>query len=276
VQPLKNLNNSLSIHKAYDFRYHCRKKKEEVAKLRVKGIHLPEQFREKTVDPPRGFSDALLAFSGVAVIAEIKKASPSKGVISHNFKPVEIARNYTKNGAQAISVLTDVSFFQGSLLYLMEVRDAVDLPVLRKDFIIDELQIIEASRHGADAILLIAAILDLSQLKEYQICAREYNMDVLVEVHNEYETELALESGAQLIGINNRNLKDFSMDLGTTFRLKSIVPAGIPVVSESGLKSGEDIARLGEAGVKAALMGESLMRAGVDSSLLLELRQSSS
>lgn len=250
------------------------KKKIEVADLRAKGISLPEHFKEKTVSPPRGFQKALVNSAGVSIIAEVKKASPSKGVICENFQPATIAGNYQENGAQAISVLTDVDFFQGALQYMMEVRDAVSLPVLRKDFIIDELQIKEASLHGADAILLIVAILDLSQLTEYQLCSREYDMDVLVEVHDEYETEQAIESGAQLIGINNRNLRDFSMDLDTTFRLKKLIPADIPIVSESGLKSREDIERLRQAGVTAALIGESLMRAGSDSSLLLNLRNS--
>ena len=248
------------------------KKKVEVAKLRTYGIELPEEFRGKAVSPPRGFTDALVNYPGVSIIAEAKKASPSKGVICEIFKPIEIAEGYQKNGAQAISVLTDVSFFQGALLYMMQAREAVSLPVLRKDFIIDELQVKEASLHGADAILLIAAILDLSQLKEYQICAREYGMDILVEVHDEHETELALESSAQLIGINNRNLNDFSMNLETTFRLKKLIPAEIPVVSESGLKSADDIRRLEKSGITAALIGESLMRAGADSDFLQDLR----
>ena len=250
------------------------KKKEEVLKLKKHGIMIPEQFRGMAVPSPRGFIDSLLSYSGVSVIAEVKKASPSKGVICENFQPVEIARSYQQNGAQAISVLTDEHFFQGTLLYMMQVREAVDLPVLRKDFIIEELQIKEASSHGADAILLIAAILDPSQLKEYQLCAKELGMDILVEVHDEYETEQAVESGAQLIGINNRNLKDFSMNLETTFRLKKLIPGNIPVVSESGLKSAEDIDRLRDAGIVAALIGESLMRAGTDSSLLQSLRNS--
>jgi len=250
------------------------KKREEVSQLKKHGVMVPEQFRGKAVPPPRGFIDSLVGYSGVSVIAEVKKASPSKGVICENFQPVEIAKSYQKNGAQAISVLTDEDFFQGALLYMMQVRDTVDLPVLRKDFIIDELQIKEASFHGADAILLIAAILDRSQLREYQLCAKEFGMDILVEVHDEYETEQAVESGAELIGINNRNLKDFSMNLETTFRLKKLIPADIPVVSESGLKSANDINRLREAGIVAALIGESLMRAGTESSLLQGLRNS--
>jgi indole-3-glycerol phosphate synthase len=169
-------------------------------------------------------------------------------------------------------VLTDTNFFQGSLLYLMQVREAVKLPVLRKDFIIDELQIQEARVHGADAILLIAAILDLDQLRDYQVYAGECGMDVLVEVHDEDELELALKADSRLIGINNRNLKDFSMDLETTFRLKKMIPDDIPVVSESGLRDQADIRRLAEAGVTAALIGETLMRAGTTGDILQGLR----
>lgn len=249
------------------------RKKIEVGELRQKGIILPADFRDKAIDPPRGFCRTLTNYQGVAVIAEVKKASPSKGVICADFRPVDIAVNYQKNGAQAISVLTDVDFFQGSLLHMMQVREAVLLPVLRKDFIIDEIQIDQARLHGADAILLIAAILDLSQLRDYQALAGEHDMDVLVEVHDERETELALKAGSQLIGINNRNLKDFSMDIETTFRLKKYIPEEIPVVSESGLKTAEDFRRLGDAGISAALVGETLMRAGTDSSLLQSFRK---
>jgi indole-3-glycerol phosphate synthase len=249
------------------------KKKIEVAALRTRGIQLPPAFRDREIAPPRGFCRTLTQYADVSIIAEVKKASPSKGVICADFHPVDIAVNYQKNGAQAISVLTDADFFQGALVYMMQVRDAVALPVLRKDFIVDELQIKEAHAHGADAILLIAAILDLAQLRDYQACAGEYGMDVLVEVHDEWETELALEGGSRLIGINNRNLKDFSMDLETTFRLKRLIPEEIPVVSESGLKSADDFRRLRDAGISAALVGETLMRAGVDSPLLQSLRQ---
>ena len=249
------------------------KKKIEVAELRQNGIQLPPEFRDKEISSPRGFRNTLVKYSGVSIIAEVKKASPSKGVICSDFRPVDIALNYQQNGAQAISVLTDVDFFQGSLLNMMQVREAVSLPVLRKDFLIDELQIEEARAHGADAILLIAAILDLAQLRDYRACANEYGMDVLVEVHDERETERALEAGSDLIGINNRNLKDFSMDLETTFRLKKLIPEEIPVVSESGLKTVDDFKRLRDEGITAALVGETLMRAGADSALLQSLRK---
>ena len=170
------------------------KKKEEVTILKAKGVHVPEEFHGREVDPPRGFRASLIEHANVAVIAEAKKASPSKGVICSDFNPVEIARNYKKNGANAISVLTDVEFFQGSLLYLMQVRDQVNLPVLRKDFIIDELQVLEAQKHGADAILLIAAILEKEQLIDLQESARAKGMDVLVEVHDEEELEMVLQT----------------------------------------------------------------------------------
>jgi indole-3-glycerol phosphate synthase len=248
------------------------RKKLEVALLAREGISLPLAFREQQLDRPRGFRKALVEHPGVAVIAEVKKASPSRGVICEDFDPVTIALNYQDKGAQAVSVLTDVDFFQGSLLYLMQVRHAITLPVLRKDFIIDELQIREASLHGADAILLIAAILDLPQLLDYRACAAELGMDVLVEVHDENETEKALEAGSDLIGINNRNLKDFSMDLETTFRLQKMIPREIPVVSESGLKTADNFKRLTDEGITAALVGEALMRAGAASDLLQKIR----
>jgi len=248
------------------------RKKEEVARLRQEGIHLPYEYREKHIDLPRGFMRALLDYPGVSIIAEVKKASPSKGVICHDFDPVRIALNYEQLGAQAVSVLTDVDFFQGSLLYLMQVRDVIKLPVIRKDFIIDPLQIEEAKIHGADAILLIAAILDMHQLRDYRQQAEQYGMDTLVEVHDENELEVALAAGSGLIGVNNRNLKDFTVDLGTTLRLKRLMPPGIPVVSESGLTCREDIETLAREGIAAALIGESLMRAGSSGTLLQKLR----
>jgi len=248
------------------------RKKQEVAALRARGIALPDQFKEKDIPPSRGFRQALLAYPGVSFIAEVKKASPSKGVICEDFRPVDIAVNYKRNGAQAISVLTDADFFQGSLLYLLQVRAAVDLPVLRKDFIIDELQIREAALHGADAILLIAAILDRHQLQDMQACAGALGMDALVEVHNEKELDKALDAESRIVGINNRNLNNFCVDIETTFRLKKLIPSDIPVVSESGLKSREDIKRLEDEGIAAALIGETLMRAGISGDIFRTLR----
>ncbi len=232
------------------------RKREEVAELRRTGIRPPE----REVEPPRGFLRALVDFEGVAVIAEAKKASPSKGVIQPDFDPVRIARNYQAGGAQAMSVLTDRDFFQGDISYIPLVREAVELPVLRKEFIIDPLQIEETVAYGADAILLIVAILDVTKLRDFRQMAEEYSMDVLVEVHDEKELESALEAGSRLIGINNRNLNDFSVDLQTTFRLQRLIPDHIPVVSESGIATREDMMLLREAGITAALIGESLMR----------------
>lgn len=241
------------------------KKHEEVAGLRRQG--LPART---AADAPRGFIRALCAKPGVAIIAEAKKASPSKGLIEPDFDPVQVAKNYQKNGATAISVLTDRHFFQGELDFLISIRKEVGLPVLRKDFIIDPLQIEESHRAGADAILLIAAILSPAQLHNFRVQAEALGMDALVEVHGEVELDQALASGARLIGINNRNLHDFIVDLNTTFRLKTLVPQGIPVVSESGITTVEDIVRLKEAGIDAALIGESLMRAGRSGTLLQE------
>lgn len=248
------------------------KKKEEVARLRKTGITLPKEFSDAVIDSPRGFRRALLEYEGVSVIAEVKKASPSKGVISPDFDPSAIARNYQANGAQAVSVLTDVNFFQGSLTDLMQVRNTIDLPVLRKDFIIDPLQIEEASRHGADAVLLIAAILETSEISHFRQQAAELGMDSLVEVHDEEELQKALGAQPDLIGINNRNLNDFSVDLQTTFRLQKQIPDDIPVVSESGLHSAADLTMLRQHQICAALIGESLMRAGNQSTFLSSLR----
>ncbi len=232
------------------------RKREEVTVLKQQGIHSPDI----EIDPPRGFMQSLLDAPGVAIIAEAKKASPSKGVIEPDFDPVQIAVNYQQGGAHAMSVLTDVDFFQGSINYIPLVRNTVALPVLRKEFIIDPLQIEEAAAYGADAVLLIAAILDTAQLKDFRLQAEDLGMDVLVEVHNEQELEKALAADSRLIGINNRNLNDFTVDLATTFRLQREIPIDIPLVSESGISSRQDMLRLKEAGVTAALIGESLMR----------------
>ncbi len=249
------------------------RKKEEVANLQKYGIQIPEKFREREIGEVRGFRNALIQYKGLSIIAEAKKASPSKGVISQNFQVDEIVASYERNGAQAISVLTDVDFFQGSLEYLMLARETITLPVIRKDFIIDELQITESSACGADAILLIAAILDEVQLKEYFEMARELGMDVLMEVHNEQELEKSLCSGCNLIGVNNRNLNDFSVDIETTFRLQKYIPETMPLVSESGLRDNRDIERLIENNVTAALIGETLMRGGTEGKVLRDLRK---
>ncbi|MFW8600730.1 indole-3-glycerol phosphate synthase TrpC [Desulfobacterota bacterium M19] len=244
-------------------------KRQEVARLKLQGGPRPPEME---IAPPRGFKDALLSYEGVAVIAEAKKASPSKGLICPDFEPAAIARDYEKGGAQAMSVLTDEHFFQGSLAYIPEVRSVVNLPVLRKEFIIDEIQIREAALFGADAILLIAAILADREMEDYLNQARELGLDVLVEAHDEREAERSLRAGAGLIGINNRNLRDFTMDIETTFRVMAELPAAVPVVSESGIKDSADLRRLAERGVCAALIGESLMRAPDRAQALRDLR----
>jgi indole-3-glycerol phosphate synthase len=201
----------------------------------------------------------------MALIAEVKKASPSAGVICADFDPVRIARQYELAGADCLSVLTDEKYFQGSLEYLKQIRAAVKLPLLRKDFIIDERQILEAVEWGADAILLIVAILSDEQLKEFHALAREGGLSVLVEAHDAAELERALAAGAELVGINNRDLKTFKVDLGTTERLSAKVrsaPGGAEkvLVAESGIHTRADVERLAKCGAGAILVGESLMK----------------
>jgi indole-3-glycerol phosphate synthase len=243
-------------------------KKLEVARLKSEGIKAPG----KPVPPVRGFIRALTRTSDIAVIAEVKKASPSKGIICQDFDPIKIAASYEEGGAEAISVLTDERFFQGSLDYIPQVRQKVTLPVIRKDFIIDELQVAQAGRYGADAILLIAAILVQEQLRDYLQMAAELGMDVLVEVHDEKELEKSLAAGSRIIGINNRDLRDFTVDLATTIRLRQEIPDIIPVVSESGIKDRHDIRMLQDHGVTAVLVGESLMRSGDRAAALRKLK----
>ncbi len=205
----------------------------------------------------------------VALIAEVKKASPSAGVICPDFDPVRIAKEYEAAGASCLSVLTDEKFFQGSLDHLRQIRRAVKLPLLRKDFIIDERQILEAIEWGADAILLIVAILSDAHLERFHSLAVEADLAALVEVHDEAELERALAIGAQLIGVNNRDLKTFKVDLATTERLSRrltaggpAVPSGTMLVAESGIHTRADVERLARCGAKVLLVGESLMRHG--------------
>lgn len=243
-------------------------KKKEVALLKAHGVSRPEM----DVDPPRGFMQALTQSSEIAVIAEVKKGSPSKGIISPDFNPTAIASSYEKGGADAVSVLTDEKFFYGSLDYIPLVRQEIQLPVIRKDFIIHELQIEEAGNYGADAILLIAAILDQNQIRDYLQMSTELGMDALVEVHDEKELEKSLIAGSRLIGINNRDLRDFTVDLKTTIRLRREIPDSIPVVSESGIKSREDMKMLEDESIAAALIGETFMRSGDREAALREIR----
>src|SRR4051794_16635832 len=204
----------------------------------------------------------------VALIAEVKKASPSAGVICADFDPVRIAKEYEAAGASCLSVLTDEKFFQGSLAYLKEIRSAVKLPLLRKDFIIDERQILEAVECGADAILLIVAILSDGDLERFHQLATDAGLAALVEVHDEEELERALRIGARLIGVNNRNLKTFTVDVGTTEKLAGKAFAShssdeVLLVAESGIHSRADVERVSRAGAAAILVGESLMRGDI-------------
>lgn len=210
----------------------------------------------------------------LALIAEVKKASPSAGVIAAHFDPVTIAQNYARSGAEAISVLTDEQFFQGHLDHLRAVREVVRLPLLRKDFVLDELQILEAAAAGADAILLIVAALAQEELVRLLASAATYQLDALVEVHSLAELERALETDAEIIGINNRNLATFEVDLAVTETLAEEVPKELVLVSESGIRSAADLARIKASGVNAVLIGEALMRAqsGINGSLLTEPR----
>jgi indole-3-glycerol phosphate synthase len=229
-----------------------------------------EQAAEVRLGARRDFRGALAARTP-AIIAEVKKASPSKGVLSHDFNPVRIARAYQSGGASALSVLTDEAFFQGSLTDLENARAAVSLPVIRKDFTIDPLQILEAAAHGADAILLIAAILSEREIRDFRETAARYQLGALVEVHNRRELDSAIGAGADLIGVNNRNLATFEVTLDTSIELAQHMPAGAVLVSESGIHNGADIARLRAAGYTAFLVGEHLMKSGDPAASLREL-----
>lgn len=210
---------------------------------------------------PRGrpFSEALIA-EGISLIAEMKRSSPSKGAIRPDASVTEIVTAYQDAGASAVSVLTEPKWFGGSLDDLVEARAAVHLPIIRKDFIIDPYQLIEARVAGADAALLIVAALGRERLEELMHAAQDLGLDCLVEVHDEEEVETAVDAGAEIIGINNRDLHSLEVDLGTTFRLLSDVPAGTVVVAESGISTREDVRDLEDAGVDAILVGEALMR----------------
>ncbi len=219
--------------------------------------------RTAGISPPRGFAAAIastIAAGRPAVIAEIKKASPSKGVIRPDFDPAAIARSYAAGGATCLSVLTDMDFFQGDDAYLQQSRAACSLPVLRKDFVIDAYQIHEARVLGADCILLIVAALDDERLAEFTALAIDLGMDVLVEVHDIDELERALQVPAPLLGINNRNLRTFEVTLETTLALQSAVPRDRMLVTESGITTRADVERMRNAGVDAFLVGEAFMR----------------
>ncbi|HEX4869803.1 MAG TPA: indole-3-glycerol phosphate synthase TrpC [Moraxellaceae bacterium] len=224
--------------------------------------------------PVRGFQAAIeakVAAGRPGVIAEIKKASPSQGVIRPDFRPADIARSYEQAGAACLSVLTDVDFFQGSNAYLQQARAACALPVIRKDFLIDPYQVVEARAIAADCVLLIVAALSDAQLDELNACAREHGLDVLVEVHDGDELERALKLPGALLGINNRNLKTFEVSLDNTLRLLDRIPAGRRVVTESGIHTRADVALMRDHDVHAFLVGEAFMRAPEPGEKLAEL-----
>jgi indole-3-glycerol phosphate synthase len=250
------------------------RKREEIAERSAR-VPLPElQGRLAEADPPRGFVAALQAkvdAGQAAVIAEIKKASPSKGVLREDFRPAEIAQSYARGGAACLSVLTDIDFFQGADAYLQQARAACALPVIRKDFIVDPYQVVEARTLGADCILLIAACLDDATLGALNDQAHELGMDVLIEVHDAAELERALRTGNRLIGINNRNLRSFEVSLQTTLGLLPRIPDDRLVVTESGILDPADVAVMRARGVHTFLVGEAFMRADDPGRRLAEL-----
>lgn len=250
-------------------------RKAEEVDIRRRQVSLASQeARARTALPTRGFYQALkrrVDKKEPAVIAEIKKASPSKGVLREDFVPAQIARSYERAGAACLSVLTDVDFFQGADSYLQAARFACTLPVLRKDFVIDPYQIVEARAIGADAILLIVSALTDNQMAELYAVAKEFNLDVLVEVHSQSELERALKLPLPMIGINNRNLKTFQVSLNTTLALMRSVPKECMIVTESGILHPSDVTLMQANGINAFLVGEAFMRAPEPGDALTEL-----
>lgn len=240
----------------------CATKRREVAARKAHATIDDLDRAALTASAPRGFGQALknASAAGFGLIAEIKKASPSKGLIREDFRPRQHAMDYAKGGAACLSVLTDQTYFQGHEDYLADARASCDLPVLRKDFMVDPWQVAESRALGADAILIIVAALEDAQMAEIEVAALERGMDVLIEVHNEVEMERASNLQCRLIGINNRDLKSFRTDLATTERLAPLAPEEALLIGESGIHSHRDCLRLSEAGVRCLLVGESLMR----------------
>lgn len=238
----------------------CERKREHVRNR--KSYYSLDDLKYRIADKPlpSGFLSRLMMAEGPALIAEVKKASPSKGVIRENFDPVAIAKIYRDNGASCLSVLTDEPYFQGHDDYLVQIREALDLPVLRKDFIVDEYQVYESRALGADCILVIMACLSDSQARHFYEIALSLRMDVLVEVHDLPELERALRLDPMMIGVNNRNLKTLAVDLDTSFDLALRLPGSIYKISESGIGSHETLKRLNAVGYRGFLVGESLMR----------------
>jgi len=248
------MNSILNEIAAYKYEW-VKQRKAEISETM-----LSERAKDYT---PMDFAETLIKrikHETNTVIAEVKKASPSKGVIRQNFDPVAIATSYETGGATCLSVLTDAQYFQGRDVYLSNIRKAVDLPILRKDFMLDPYQVIEARTLGADAILIILAMVDDALAADLTATAREQGLSIIPEVHNRHELERALKLDTRLIGINNRNLHDFSTSLDTTIRLLPAIPYGKTTITESGIHTSEDIRRMNEVGVHGFLIGESLMR----------------
>ena len=249
-------------------RIDAKKSREPLADLKSRALSL-----EKPGIAPQEYAfNRALRRERINFICEVKKASPSKGLIAEDFPYLDIAEEYERAGAAAISCLTEPFYFKGADEYLREIAARVSIPVLRKDFTVDEYMLYEAKLLGASAVLLICSILSKEQLKEYQEIAHSLGLSALVEVHDEEELSMALEAKALIIGVNNRNLKDFTVDIGNSIRLREQVPESITFVSESGMKSPEDIAALCHNGTNAVLIGETLMRAADKKQKLLELK----
>jgi len=250
------------------------RKVEEIAEATAKESLVDLTNRAKSALPVRGFIQSIenkIAANQAAVIAEIKKASPSKGVMRENFIPAEIAKSYEKGGAACLSILTDRDFFQGATQYLMQAREATSLPVIRKDFIIDPYQVYEARAMHADCILLIVSALEDAQLNELLALANDLQMDVLMEVHDREEMQRAIVSGAKLIGVNNRNLRTFDVNLQTTLDMLDMLPEDRILVTESGIHAPQDVKLMRENNVNSFLVGEAFMRADEPGEKLSEL-----
>lgn len=248
---------------------HARQRTEQ-----AKRVLPPEEIRHQALSLPKGdfpFQQALKK-PGVSFICECKKASPSKGLIAPNFPYLEIAKEYETAGADCISVLTEPKWFLGNDEYLKEIAEAVSIPCLRKDFTVDEYQIYQAKVLGASAVLLICSVLTEDQMKDYIRICDELGLSALVEVHDEQEVQMAINAGARIIGVNNRNLKDFSVDTDNSRRLRELIPPNVLFVSESGVRTAEDVETLRKIGADAVLIGETLMRASDKRAKLAELR----
>ncbi|HEV2200151.1 MAG TPA: indole-3-glycerol phosphate synthase TrpC [Bryobacteraceae bacterium] len=244
-------------------------KRASLARLKPRSAELERRAADRA--PARDFRAALVAHPP-AIVAEVKKASPSKGVFASDFQPAAIARLYAEGGAAALSVLTDEEFFGGGLADLEAARAAVSVPVLRKDFTLDELHVVEAAAYGADAILLIAAILTVAEMRRLRELAAGLRMASLVEVHDDDDLGPALDSGADIVGVNNRNLQTFEVNLETSVRLGTRIPARVVKVAESGIHSRVDVAKLGAAGFQVFLVGEHLMKSGDAAAAIRALR----